>query len=60
MTYKAFIPVVKFLEQGWDLKVGAVVPLKVKLRNMETTIVGLLLATAASKAPLDDTTHGQL
>ena len=40
MTYKAFSPIVKFLEQGWDLKVGAVVPLKVKLRHMEKTIVG--------------------
>ena len=46
MTYKACIPIVKFLEQGWDLKAGAVVPLKVKLRHMEKTIGRLLLATA--------------
>ena len=52
-TYKAFIPNFKFLEQGWDLKVGAVVPLKV----MGKTIVGLLLAIAANKARLDSTTQ---
>ena len=57
MTYKAFIPIVKFLEQGWDLKVGAMVPLKVKRRHMEKRIVGLLLATAANKARLDSTTQ---
>ena len=57
MTYKAFIPIVKFFEQGWDLEVGAVVPLKVKLRHMEKTIVGLLLATDATNAQLDSTTQ---
>ena len=57
MTYTAFVPIVKFLEQGWDLKVGAVVPLKVKLRHMAKTIVGLLLATAANKAQLDSMTQ---
>ena len=46
MTYKAFIPIAKFFEQGWDLKVLVVVPLKVKLRHTEKTIVGLLLAPA--------------
>ena len=57
ITYKAFAPIIKFLEQGWDLKAGAVVPMKVKLRHMEKTIVGLFLATAANKAPLDRTTQ---
>ena len=57
ITYKAFAPIIKFLEQGWDLKAGAVVPMKVKLRHMEKTIVGLLLATAANKARLDSTTQ---
>ena len=57
MTYEAFMPIVEFLEQGWVLKVGVVVPLKVKLCHMETTIVGLLLATAANKAWLDSTTQ---
>ena len=57
ITYKAFIPIVKFLDQGWDLKVRAVVPLKVKLRHMEKTIAGLLLAIAANKARLDSTTQ---
>ena len=56
ITYKAFARIVKFLEQGWDLKAGAVVPMKVKLRHMEKTIVGLFLATAANKARLDNTT----
>ena len=44
ITYKAFAPIIKFLEQGWDLKAGDVVPMKVKLRHMEKTIVGLFLA----------------
>ena len=56
MTYKAFIPIPKFLEQGWDLKVWGVVPLKGKLRHMEKTIVGLLLATVPNKARMDSTT----
>ena len=55
MTYRAIIPIV--LEQGWDLKVGAVVPLKVKLRHMDKSIVGLLLTTAANEARLDSTTQ---
>ena len=53
----AFAPIIKFLEQGRDLKAGAVVPMQVKLRHMEKTIVGLFLATAASKARLDSTTQ---
>ena len=44
------------LEQGWELKPGDVVPLKVKLPHMEKAIVGLPLATAANKARLDSTT----
>ena len=56
MTYKAFLPIVKYLEQGWELKPGAVVPLKVKVRHMEKTTVGLLLATTANKHQLDSTT----
>ena len=35
---------------------GAVVPLKAKLRHMEKTIVGLMLATVAINARLDSTT----
>ena len=57
INYKAFAPIIKFLEQGWDLKAGAVVPMKVKLRHMEKTIVGLFLATAANKARLDSATQ---
>ena len=56
MTYKAFVTIVKFLEQGWRPKALDMVPLKVKLRHMEKTIVGLPLATAANKARLDSTT----
>ena len=58
ITYKAFAPIIKFLEQGWDLKAGAVVPMKVKLRHLEKTIVSLFLATAANKPRLDSTTQG--
>ena len=57
MTYKAFIPVVKFLEEGWDPKAGVVVPLKVKLHHMDQRIVRLLLATVANKARLDSTSY---
>ena len=57
ITYKAFAPIIQFNEQVWDLKAGAVVPMKVKLRHMEKTIVGLLLATAANKARIDSTTQ---
>ena len=57
ITYKAFAPIIKFLEEGWDLKARAVVPMKVKLRHMEKTIVGLFLATSANKARLDSTTQ---
>ena len=56
--YKVFARIIKFLEQGWDLKAGAVVPMKVKLRHMEKTIVGLFLATAANKARLVSTPPG--
>ena len=56
MTYKAFVPIVKFLEQGWELTLGALVPVKVKPRHVEKTLIGLMLATAANKAPLDSTT----
>ena len=57
ITYKAFAPIIKFLEQGWDRKAGPVVPMNVKLRHMEKSIVGSFLATAANKARLDNTTH---
>ena len=57
ITYKAFAPMIKFLEQGWDLKAGDVVPMTAKLRHMEKTIVGLFPATAANKPRLDSTTQ---
>ena len=57
ITYKAFASIIEFLEHGWDLKAGAVVPTKLKLRHMEKTIVGLFLATAANKARLHSTTQ---
>ena len=55
--YEAFAPIIKFLEEGWDMKAGVVVPMKFQLRHMEKTIVGLFLATAANKARLDSTTQ---
>ena len=57
VTYKAFAPIIKFLEQGCDLKSGTVMPMKVKLRHMEKTIVGFNMATSPNKARLDSTTH---
>ena len=56
MTYKALAPIIKFLEQGWDLKAAAVVPIDVKQCHIEKTIVGLFLATVANKARLESTT----
>ena len=41
ITYKAFAPIIKFLEQGWDLKAGAVVPMKLKLRKFRRRRVEL-------------------
>ena len=35
ITYKACAPIIKFLEQGWYLKAGALVPMKVIPRHME-------------------------
>ena len=52
----AFAPIIEFLEHGWDPKARAVVPMKVKPRHMEKTIVALFLATTANKARLDSTT----
>ena len=49
ITYEAFAPIIKFLEQGWDLKARVVVPMKIKLRHMEKTFVGLFLATVLTK-----------
>ena len=57
IIYKANAPIIKFLQQGWHLKAGAVAPMKVKLRHMEKTIVGLSVATTANKARLDSTTQ---
>ena len=57
IAQKAFAPIIKFVEQGWDLKAGVVVPMKVKLRHMEKAIVGLFLATATNKARLDSTSQ---
>ena len=57
ITYKAFAPIINFVEQGWDPKAGAMVPMKVKLRHMKKTIVGLFLAAAANKVGLDTTTR---
>ena len=57
ITYKAFAPIIEFLEQGSDLKAAALVPMKVKPGHMGKTIVGLFLATDANKARLDSTTQ---
>ena len=43
MTYSTFTTNVKFLEQGWDLKVGVVVPLKAKLRTWRKQFLGCCL-----------------
>ena len=39
ITYKAFAPIIKFLERGWDLKARAVVPIKSNCVTWKTPLL---------------------
>ena len=54
LIYRAFLPFIKFLEQGNSLQVGSILPRKVKVINMEKTLLGLMLATSSNRGRLDE------
>ena len=54
LIYRAFLPFIKFLEQGNSLQVGSILPRKVKVIHMEKTLLGLMLATSSNRGRLDE------
>ena len=54
LSYRAFLPFIKFLEQGNSLQVGSILPRKVKVIHMEKTLLGLMLATSSNRGRLDE------
>ena len=54
LIYRAFLPFIKFLEQGNSLQVGSILPRKVKVIHMEKTLLGLMLATSSNRGKLDE------
>ena len=54
LIYRAFLPFIKFLEQGNSLQVGSILPRKVKVIHMEKTLLGLMLATSSNRVRLDE------
>ena len=54
LIYRAFVPFIKFLEQGNSLQVGSILPRKVKVIHMEKTLLGLMLATSSNRGRLDE------
>ena len=54
LIYRAFLPFIKFLEQGNSLQVGSILPCKVKVIHMEKTLLGLMLATSSNRGGLDE------
>ena len=54
LIYRAFLPFIKFLEQGNSLQVGSILPHKVKVICMEKTLLGLMLATSSNRGRLDE------
>ena len=54
LIYRAFLPFIKFLEQGNSLQVGSILPLQVKVLHMEKTLLGLMLATSSNRGKLDE------
>ena len=47
------MPFIKFSEQGNSLKVGSILPRKVKVIHMEKTLLGLMPATSSNRGKLD-------
>ena len=54
LIYGAFLPFIKFLEQGNSLQVGSILRRKVKVIHMEKTLLGLMLATSSNRGRLDE------
>ena len=54
LIFRAFLPFIKFLEQGNSLQVGSILPRKVKVIHMEKTLLGLMLATSSNRGRLDE------
>ena len=54
LIYRAFLPFIKFFEQGNSLQVGSILPRKVKVIHMEKTLLGLMLATSSNRGRLDE------
>ena len=54
LIHRAFLPFIKFLEQGHSLQVGSILPRKVKVIHMEKTLLGPMLATSSNRGRLDE------
>ena len=54
LIYRAFLPFIKFLEQGNSLQVGSILPRKVKVILMEKTLLGLMLATSSNRGRVEE------
>ena len=54
LIYRAFMPFIKFLEQGNSLEAGSILPREVKVIHMENTLLGLMLATSSNRGTLDE------
>ena len=50
----AFLPFIKFLEQGNSSQVACILPRKIKVIHMEKTLLGLMLATSSNRGRLDE------
>ena len=53
LIYRAFLPFIKFLEQGNSLQVGSTLRGKVKVIRMKKTLFGLMLASSSNRGRLD-------
>ena len=58
--YRAFLPFIKFLEQGNSLQVGCIVPRKVKVIHMEKALLALMLATSSNRGRLGERVNAVL
>ena len=54
LIYRAFLPFIKFFGQGNSLRVGCILPHKVKVIHMEKTFLGLMLATSSNRGRIHE------
>ena len=56
LIYRAFLPFIKFLEQGNSLRVGSILAPKVKVIHMDKTLLllGLILTASSNRGRLDE------